>query len=397
MRAFNINRCMKDVLAAIWTTPINVTNLSTDLLLFLMDGSGGVPTNADAILNGNQGNGVGSYKALAEMSFAYGMLTKATAHVDNTDVGYRATTDFLTLKADTKRAAVPTGFIDAAGTAVAVPAHKVFKADWINASTTAAAGTIQYAAYQGMNKCFAFNPAVSRNTCRVIGPGFYENATLTDYSSMDFSFNSPRTVDCFVFERIKGDLNGVNTFARFNVQYLNGSSQWVTLATTPSISYSSTNGVQTTARVYLQFAPVTATKFRLQRTVAHASIGANDGNIHAYFGNTDVAVDPTFSYPSTVYGVVVPHHIDIYSNILAGATAGPTGIYAFTTTSHSGSLSLQTTCASDHSTGFARIVEPALMMMDAGDLASSARIKLPTLNTDPLANFGFNSVSVDIL
>lgn len=383
MHVFNVNRTLKFMLESMYSGPFTY-NSAAEMLLFLFDGSGGVPTTAEEVFPSANAFTLENY---TRNCFAYGVLNGQTNIDNTTDVGYRANTLYLTLKAPVIRPGIATGFLDFAGAAVAVPDHKVFTPAWING--TGIGTSTQDPKNPGINKCLGLNHCVSRLPAPYISIGFDTNSSLTAFESLVYDFGSPVTVNCFVLERARFFLGAGGNLARFQVQYLNALDQWITLGTTPVTSGAASARVY--PKHYLQFAPVTATKFRLLHNAVSTSSGMDVWTC-GYFGNTDTSGITPFTYPSTVYGIAVANNI-INGRANGGAALSDVGSGG-TNTARSNS---QTTAAlTDQYSGMVSVTNPPAVMMDAGDLASSARIKLPTLNTDATAFFGFNNVIVDL-
>jgi hypothetical protein len=384
MQLFNLNRTLKYALSGLWSGGPYVYNSSKEMFVFLFDGTEGVPASADDIFpNSANPSGVDNFQNYAKNCFAYGILSGQSSLSTDTDTGYRANTEYLTLKHPVIKPEM-SGFLDFDGVSVVVPEHVAFTADWINCTGTGT-GPNQ-PTIQNMNKMFALNPSLSKLSFPYLGLGFALNNT-TLFSSIVFVYNEPITVDCFMLARGRQGYSG-ETFDRYSVQYLNESGVWITLGTTPSRS-ASAEGNHYDSR-FLQFASVTASQFRLLRTFWNSQFA--EGWQYSYFGNTNLSVPTTFEYPSVVYGLITPN-IATYGKInYAGNSFLQTGSPATPA-----SRSVVAAANTDYSGNTPVLRSMPSFLVDVTDLAGSGRIKLPTLNSDPSGYFGFNNLIVDLL
>jgi hypothetical protein len=389
MRVFNLNRTFKFCLETLWSGPYTESS-EGELFVFLFDGTEGIPAQAEDVFPSGS---LDNMETFSRNCFAYGILDGLSPLIDNTDTGYRAGTRYLTLKHPVLKPAIPSGFLNFAGASVAVPEHLAFTPDWINGTGTGT--SLNNPAYRGMNKMVALSPAYSKFANPRIGVGFTQSRTLAQFASFEYFFNEPITTDCFLLQRGRTSFASSGTMARFSVQYLNESDVWVTLGTTPAVP--TILNASTFANHYLQFSPVTASRFRLLRTVAHTG-SSSDIYSHGYFGNTNVSAPVPFVYPETVYGLIVPNTVYLGKINSSASTGGGNGNGDVT---EAGALPRSRAVCSAASTDYQNTPSGAVnspcILCDCSDLAGSGRIKLPELSSDALNYFGFTNLVVDLL
>jgi hypothetical protein len=390
MHTFNLNRTLKFSLASLWSGLPYSYNSGNEMFVFLFDGSEGVPSSADDVFpNAGNPSTLDNFQNYAKNCIAYGIVSGQTGLTHTTDTGYRAVTEYLALKHPVIKPSMA-GFSSFTNVSVTVPEHIAYTADWINCTGT---GTgLSQPTIQTMCKMFALNPSVSKLSNPYIGLGFDHTTAVAGFESILYVFNEPITTDCFIFQHSKQGASSNNTFNRYAVQYWNGSA-WVTLGTSPVIT--AENNTEIYSNRFLQFAAVTSDSFRLLRTTAKTGV-RNELYRNGYFGNTDISDPGVFTYPSTVYGLVVPN-ASVYGqvNFQALASGLSNGLNAAGATPSSRSL-LSASMSDYAGTPTSRRNMPSFLC-DCSDLAGSGRIKLPTLNTDATDYFGFNSLVIELL